>query len=157
MEQNEQKNSEFVNTLLDATIHFFYQIVYFLFIVPFDMWRNAVVRLAQQKNKGALKLAKIDGLWPLFSYLKVLLFEFLFDAVIFISYIIGLLIAIVGLVSDAGFWGFIVGIITGYYVIPIFTTFTRDFTQIFLLIFSKFISWCRKPAQQLDIDFKNRD
>lgn len=157
MEQNEQKNSEFVNTLLDATIHFFYQIVYFLFIAPFDMWRNAVIRLSRQKNKGALKLAKIDGLWPLFSYLKILLFEFLFDGVIFISYIIGLLIAIVSLSSGAGFLGFIGGLLTGYYVIPIFTTLARDSTQLWLLPFYKFISWCRKPAQQLDIDFKNRD
>ncbi len=155
MENQTANQNGFVNDLMGATIHFLYSIAYFLFIVPLDLWRNAVKRLALQRANGTMKLTKIEGLWPLLSYIKTLMFEFFFDAIIFVWYFIGAILAIVALAQD-GFGAFIASLIAAYYS-PIMFSFFRDLAQMSLLPIRKFLSWCRKPAQQLDIDFKNRD
>ena len=81
---------------VDATLHVVYALVK-LIVLPINLWAKAVARLAEQKNKGLLDVNNIRGIWPFFSYIKRLLVEFLFDAISFLSYPVGIVSAIVAL------------------------------------------------------------
>lgn len=155
----------FVKTLIDALLHVLYAIVKLL-LLPFSLWVKAITRLADQKERGFLNLTNITSLWPFFSFCKRLLIDFIFDAVSFLAYPLGVLFAfimmIVGFtelnefytVGDV-FTEFLVTLIS-VYVYPIFMALAHDGLELSLLPIRKLIDWFRKPAQQLDIDLKNR-
>lgn len=139
-----------------AVLHVLYQLfVYFLFIVPFDLWKKAVLRLADQKEKDTLSIKNITSLWPFFSFLKAFLLEFLFDGLILLSYLIGVLLAVAILINGGDLSMIIAQIILGYYLPVIFTIY-RDLFQLCLLPIRKFIDWAKKPAQYMDLDIKNK-
>lgn len=138
-----------------AAVQAGYSIVYFLFIIPFDLWVKAIERLSIQKEKGSLRVAKINSPWPFLSFLKALLLEFLFDFAIFICYFIGIIVAIYTLVKGGGIGGFLVSLVAAYYY-PVFITICRDVFQLAILPVRKLISWCRKPAQHLDLNVEKK-
>lgn len=149
---------------VDATLHVVYAIVK-LIVLPINLWAKAVARLAEQKNKGLLDVNNIRGIWPFFSYIKRLLVEFLFDAISFLSYPVGIVSAIVALfiyivIHGEQLW--IAIIFTGWiilivYVIPVAMALCRDTFQLLLLPVNKIINWFRKPPQQIDIDIRKHD
>ena len=149
---------------VDATLHVVYAIVK-LIVLPINLWAKAVARLAEQKNKGLLDVNNIRGIWPFFSYIKRLLVEFLFDAISFLSYPVGIFSAIVALfiyivIHGEQLW--IAIIFTGWiilivYVIPVAMALCRDTFQLLLLPVNKIINWFRKPPQQIDIDIRKHD
>ena len=149
---------------VDATLHVVYAIVK-LIVLPINLWAKAVARLAEQKNKGLLDVNNIRGIWPFFSYIKRLLVEFLFDAISFLSYPVGIVSAIVALfiyivIHGEQLW--IAIIFTGWiilivYVIPVAMALCRDTFQLLLLPINKIINWFRKPPQQIDIDIHKHD
>lgn len=153
---NNMEDQDLKNATVNALVHALYSIVYLLFIVPFDLWRKATFRLAEQYQNGSFKIINIGGLWPFLSFIKMVLLEFLFDAITFLAYIIIPIIAIFAWIDSGEFSVFISICISGYYM-PISTSITRDFFQIAILPIRKFISWCRKPAQQLDIDLTKKN
>lgn len=59
----------FVQSLLGALIHVGNAIVKLL-LLPFNLWVKAIVRLADQKERGLLNISSINGLWPFFSFCK---------------------------------------------------------------------------------------
>lgn len=148
--------NKLAESLVPALIHALYSIVYLLFVIPFDLWSKAVVRLAEQREKGSLRIASINSPWPFFSLIKTLLIEFLFDFFIFLSYFVGILMAIVVMFNDGGFLGFVATLVGAYYV-PVGLSLARDFFQLLLLPFAKFLSWCRKPAQYMDLNVQKRE
>lgn len=81
----------FVQSLLGALIHVGNAIVKLL-LLPFNLWVKAIVRLADQKERGLLNISSINGLWPFFSFCKRLLVDFVFDASAFLAYPVGLLL-----------------------------------------------------------------
>lgn len=149
---------------VDATLHVVYAIVK-LIVLPINLWAKAVARLAEQKNKGLLDVNNIRGIWPFFSYIKRLLVEFLFDAISFLSYPVGIVSAIVALFIYIVIYGeqlWIAIIFTGWiilivYVIPVAMALCRDTFQLLLLPVNKIINWFRKPPQQIDIDIRKHD
>jgi hypothetical protein len=116
---------------------------------------NGVNRLADQKESGTLSLTKSNSPWPFLSFMKAFLLEFLFDAMIMLSYVIGPLAAIFMLVSGAGFGGFIMVLVSAYYF-PVMFTILRDLFALMILPFRKFISWVKKPAQYMDLKIENK-
>lgn len=148
--------NNFSNLLKSALIHFLYNFfVYYLFVLPFDLWKKAISRLADQREKGALRMSEIKTQWPFLSFLKVFLIEFMFDGVILISYILGPILAIVLWISSESFTTFIGCIVMSYYA-PIFLSLLRDVFILSLLPIRKFLSWVSKPAQYLDLEIKNK-
>lgn len=156
----------FVQSLLNALIHVGNAIVKLL-LLPFNLWVKAIVRLADQKERGLLNISSINGLWPFFSFCKRLLVDFVFDATAFLAYPVGLLFALYGMID--GFtclseWytvgdvlvEFILALV-GVYMVPIFVAIAHDSLELLLLPIRKSIDFFRKPAQQLDIDIKNRE
>ncbi len=151
---SEQK--KLTEQIVSALIHFLYNFfVYFLFIVPFDLWKKATIRLAEQKEKGTLSISKITGLWPFLSFLKAFILDFLIDGVIFILYVLGLIIGIVIWIQTGEFMSFISTIVVIYFS-PIMLSLLRDIIQLSILPFKKFLSWASKPAQYMDLEIKNK-
>ena len=149
-------NKQFKDQIIGAMTHFLYNFfVYFIFLVPFDLWKKATIRLYEQKNEGTINLSSISGLWPFLSFLKAFVLEFLLDGFIFITYFIGPIIAIINLINTGSPSEFI-SILIGAYFFPIVLSLYRDFIQIALLPIRKFLDWARKPAQYLDLEIKNK-
>jgi len=141
-------------SFVPALIHALYSIIYFLFVVPFDLWVKAVERLAKQKENGSLRISSIDSPWPFLSFIKAILLEFLFDLFIFLSYFIGIVLTIYGLFEEGG--EALLILIAAYYA-PLALSAARDFFTILILPIRKFISWCRKPAQYLDLKVEKKE
>ena len=153
------------SSFLPALGHAFYTIIYFLFVIPFDLWRKAIIRLAKQKRDRSLRIMGIKTEWPFLSFIKRFIFEFLFDFLIFLSYFVGLIIAIISYIkwlSDLhhihpNFFEYILvllGFLVPIYYFPVTISIIRDLFQILLLPIRKLISWFHKPAQYLDLNVK---
>ena len=150
---NEKKFSEQV---VSALVHFLYNfIIYFIFIVPFDLWKKATIRLANQKEKGGLEISKINSPWPFMSFLKVFILDFLIDGFIFILYILGLVVAVFLGIQSGDFMTFL-GTISAIYFAPVGLSLLRDTLQLMILPFKKFLSWASKPAQYMDLQVYNK-
>ncbi len=150
---SEKKLSDQVTS---ALVHFLYNfIIYFIFIVPFDLWKKATIRLADQREKGGLEISKINSPWPFLSFLKVFILDFLIDGFIFILYVLGLIVAILAWIITGEFTMFL-GVIVAVYFSPITLSLLRDMLQLMILPFKKFLSWASKPAQYMDLQIKNK-
>jgi len=147
---------KFADQVIGALLHFLYNFfVYFLFLIPFDLWKKATVRLAEQREKGTLNISNITGLWPFLSFLKAFILEFLIDGLIFIYYFIGPIVAIYSMI-ESGEFSALVLILVGTYYSPIGLSLIRDILQLMILPFRKFLSWASKPAQYMDLEIKNK-
>jgi hypothetical protein len=145
---------QFLNDVIQALLHFLYNFfVYFLFIMPFALWKKATTRLANQRKNGGLNIGNIDSFWPFLSFLKVFILEFLIDGLIFMLYVLGIIFAIIGAI-DGGVAGFF-GVLIGTYYTPIALSLTRDLIQLLTQPLKKFISWISKPAQYMDLKVTN--
>ena len=145
--------------ILPALLHVLYNLfVYYLFVLPFHLWVNAVNRLAEQKDSGSLSLVNIKSAWPFLSFMKVFLLEFLFDGMIMLCYVIGPLFGLYMLftaTNGGGMSGFFTALVGCYYYVVIITII-RDVFTLLILPFRKFLSWARKPAQYMDLEIKNK-
>ena len=148
---------KFTDQIVAALLHFLYNFfVYFLFLTPLDLWKKATVRLAEQREKSTLNITKIIGLWPFLSFLKAFILEFLIDGLIFFSYFIGPIVAIFYMIKGGGEFSGLVIILIGTYYYPVGFSLIRDFLQLMILPFRKFLSWASKPAQYMDLEIKNK-
>jgi len=144
------------NQIISALVHFLYNFfIYYTFILPFDLWKKATIRLAEQKEKGSINISKISGPWPFLSFLKIFILEFLIDGIIFILYILAPIIGIVAWIQSGEILSFFLSII-GIYFTPFYLSLTRDLLQLLILPFRKFLSWASKPAQYMDLEIKNK-
>ena len=120
---------------VSALIHFLYNFfVYFIFIVPFDLWRKATTRLANQRENGGLDLSKNTSKWPFLSFLNTFILDFLIDGFIFMVYVLALPVAIIVMISG-GFGGFISTLLAAYFA-PVGMSLLRDFLQLLVLPFN---------------------
>lgn len=151
----EEKNIK--DQISSALVHFSYNFfIYFIFIVPFDLWKKATIRLANQKEKGAMNILKSSSAWPFLSFLKAFFLEFLIDGFIFMSYIVGLLITLYTWYStNFEIEGLIYPAATVYFF-PVILSLYRDLLQLSLLPIKKFLDWASKPAQYMDLEIKNK-
>ncbi len=145
-------NSEFGNQLLDALLHFLYRIVYFLFILPYAMWKNAVVRLSQQRRSHSLEATEIKSEWPLCSWLKRFIFDFLLDGLTLICWLVGL----IAFFTQDGieYLGFREILIFLYviYIVPFLLSLVRDLlTLLVILPVRWWISFWKRPAKTYDL------
>lgn len=150
-----ENQKKFGDQILNALIHFLYNFfVYFLFLLPFALWKKATIRLSDQREKGSLNLSKITSLWPFFSFLKSFFLEFLFDGFIFIGYFAGVVFSIY-VYNETKKEESLLLILAGTYYSPIGLSLLRDLFQLLILPLKKFINWCSKPAQYLDLKIIN--
>ena len=150
---------EFLKDFLMGLVHSLYRIIHFIFILPFSIWKKSVSKLAEQKKHDFLKLDTINAPWPFLTYLKRYMFDFLFDALILLTYvlapIVALILFIVYLVNEAPFlvaFSALLSTLIAAYFAPLSIAFTRDIFQLLLIPFRKFVSWGSKPAQYMDFN-----
>lgn len=153
--------------ILDALVYSTLAVLKFIFLLPFNLWLKAASKLAEQRKNNNLEYQEADGLWPFLTYIKQFAFGFGFDAAIFLSYFIGIILAIIFwfismLSAEHLFPGLIDGfqtaitIIIYAYMAPIYISLLRDIIQILLIPFRKFLSWGSKPAQHTELEIKNK-
>ena len=160
MEQNQYSNSLLGNVFK----HVFYNIiVYYAFVLPVDLWKKSVVRLNDQRTQGKLSVKNSSSRWPFLSFIKTFLFEFAIDATIFLSYFIGTLVVLfLAFQAASGYGGpgaalmTLIGGLIYVLNIPTALTLYRELLLIAILPIKKFILWCEKPPQHLDIDMRNK-
>ena len=152
-------------TIVSAFLHILKQLAYVLFIMPIDLWKAALKRLAQQHDSKALTISEIKSPWPIFSFIKRWIFEFLFDLMITILPFVAIYNITYSYVdylagphafSTFGFKfkEFIYFLLSLWYVpygIMLVVSLLRDLFTLLLMPFRKFLSWVRKPAQHLDL------
>jgi len=152
---------QFGKQIVDALLHFLYRIVYFLFILPYGLWKNAVIRMSKQRQNNALDVTTIKTDYPFLSWFKRFLFEFLFDGLILISWVIGFISFIVFMVkmgsafSYLGFWRSLWLILVSLYSAycgPLLVTIIRDLTTICVVMPMRWVlSFWRRPAKTYDL------
>ena len=153
--------------ILDALIYSTLAVLKFIFFLPFNLWLKAAARLAEQRKNDNLEFQESEGMWPFLSYVKRFAFGFGFNAAIFLSYFIGIILAITfWFISMFSAENLFSGLLEGFqtaitviihaYLSPIYISLLRDIIQILLIPFRKFLSWGSKPAQHMDLEIRNR-
>jgi hypothetical protein len=130
--------------------------IWYIIKLPYSLWVKAMGNLVAAKESGKMDLNKMTSEWPFISFLKVFFLEFLFDAISFASYFIGIICAIVVMAKGGGFAGFL-STLFATYMIPASMMFIRDLFKISILPFRKYLSWAAKPAQELDLNIKKEN
>lgn len=155
MDQNQQGQPSFGQLLVNALVQFFYMIAFILFLCPFGFWKNACIKLDEARKNKAWNFGNSKSHWPFLSFLKAILFNFIFDGLIFISYFVGIIMAFKALFSGGGFWGFLLTLIISYYA-PMAIAPLRDIVYLLILPITKLIKWCSRPPQYLEIDMTEK-
>lgn len=147
-------------TIITAFTHILYQIVYYVFILPFEVWSKAIKRLAAQRENKSLKFVEIKSQWPMFTFLKRWLIDFLFDALIAIIWIILLynffkrfdfFVSIPFKDSFGTGMKSLFFSLLAIYTAPVSIHLLRDLFILLLKPITKLLGWLNKPAQHLDI------
>lgn len=141
------------------------KILYFIFVWPFTVWLKSVSHIAEMEEKKTLSMSNINSNWPLFTFFKRFLLDFLLDAMSVLTYFIGIICAFYALVvgfkmGAAEAFAAFFGTLIATYFVPIWIMLLRDFIQFFIVApLRKFVSWLTKPAQYIDINavLKNKD
>lgn len=156
----EQRN--FKDVVIGAFIYFVHMLCFLVILCPFGFWKGATERLSKLRDAHSIQTFIGKSRWPFFTFLKKIFFEYICDGTIFISYPLGILSAfVVWLVMTfkgefgSGFMVF-VAILIGAYYYPLYMSVVRDIVTLLLLPFEKFVKWCAKAPQLLDINMTKR-
>lgn len=156
----EQKS--FKDVVIGAFIYFLHMLCFLVILCPFGFWKGATERLAKLHDDRSIQTFIGQSRWPFFTFIRKIFFEYIIDGSIFISYPLGILAAfVVWLVLTfqgqfgSGFMLF-VAILIGTYYYPLGLSVVRDFVTLLLLPFRKFVNWCVKPANYLEIDMNKK-
>lgn len=153
--------NNFAKQLVDALLHVLITIGR-VFVLPLSLWIKSTSKLVAQKQEAALDMNKIDSPWPFFSWVKRWIIDFFFDALAFVSYPLGVIIALITFISTLIYaeefglatGSFIISIVSTYFA-PLFISYLHDCTVMALLPIKKIIDWFKKPAQYLEL--KNKE
>lgn len=78
----------------------YYLLLYIPFILPYIIWGKAATRLALFWDSKSIAYNENDKIYPLHAFIVMYYIYFLFDAVIFLSWILGLLIALFSMTQE---------------------------------------------------------
>lgn len=146
-------NVSFAIFVLQVLFHCVITILKLLLYFPLKVWFLSAKKLFEQNDKKRIECVKTDDMWPFLTFLKRYIFDFLFDAAIFLSYFIGIVVCIVIISYDEEFFYVLIAFIVTYYM-PYMILLLRDILNIMLIPFYKFVNWGSKPAQYIEIKNK---
>jgi len=136
-----------------------YNLIIYILKLPYALFKKSITRLGLLSKKGLLNITGSGSKWPFLSWLKTYLLDFMFDAIIFLAYVVGYPLIVLGAIystfegvdlQDAA--GALVVSAIGLYFSPIGISIQRDILQLLILPFRKFIDWANKPAQHMDMN-----
>ena len=149
-----ENKEDFGKQLLDAVIHLLYRFVYFLFILPYGLWKKAVIRMSKQKKEKALDVTAINSEYPFLSWLKRFTFDFLIDGLTVIAWLLLLIFFFVKFGSALkymGFWWIVMSLYV-IYLSPVILAIVRDLLTIFVVMPVRWlISFFKRPAKTYDL------
>ena len=134
-----------------------YNLIIYLLKLPYVLFKKSTSRLADMSEKGSLSVEKSASKWPFLSWLKTYILDFGFDAITFLTYVVGFPLVVLGTIFSIADMPFEYAIGTGIsaalgvYFAPLGIAINRDIFQILILPIRKYIDWARKPAQHQDI------
>lgn len=145
----------FNEKFLSATRHVLYRVVFFVLILPFNLWKRAVERLDDQRRNKLLDTSTIEHEVPFFVWLKRFLFDFIFDGIAMFGWLIGIVITMAHAFNAANFSlmaDFVVPLLITYYI-PLVMAIMRDtLTFVVVMPVRWLLSYLRRPAKTVDIN-----
>ncbi len=117
---------------LGKAIVAFFAAIFSVFVLPWNIWTKSMLSLAEKKEGGFLKNLQKSEL-PLLNFWKTLI-----EAIIFISWFLGVLVAIYMLISGGGVTGFLAALV-GAYMVPLYLAIFREMLHAFLVRFEKIV------------------
>jgi len=78
----------------------YYLLLYIPFILPYYIWGKAATRLALVWDSKSIAYNENDKIYPLHTFIVMYYIYFVFDAVIFLSWILGLLFALFSMTQE---------------------------------------------------------
>lgn len=78
----------------------YYLLLYIPFILPYIIWGKAATRLALVWESKSIAYNENDKTYPLHSFIVMYYIYFLFDALIFLSWVLGFLFAIYAMTEE---------------------------------------------------------
>jgi len=78
----------------------YYLLLYIPFILPYIIWGKAATRLALFWDSKSIAYNENDKIYPLHTFIVMYYIYFVFDAVIFLSWILGLLFALFSMTQE---------------------------------------------------------
>lgn len=151
------ENIDFGNQILSAAGHFLYRIIYFLFVLPYHLWKKAIIRMDNQRRNHLLDADKIVHEVPFLVWLKRFLFDFIFDGIAIFGWVFGLILTIIGIVEAAkyDYFNFFVNLLFplyATYLIPLSIAIVKDLVTLELVLPMRWIlSFFRRPAKTIDL------
>jgi len=78
----------------------YYLLLHIPFILPYIIWGKAATRLALVWDSKSIAYNENDKIYPLHTFIVMYYIYFIFDAVIFLSWILGLLFALFSMTQE---------------------------------------------------------
>ena len=78
----------------------YYLLLYIPFILPYIIWGKAATRLSLVWESKSMAYNENDKIYPLHTFIVMYYIYFIFDAVIFLSWILGLLFALYSMTEE---------------------------------------------------------
>lgn len=78
----------------------YYLLLYIPFILPYIIWGKAATRLSLVWDSKSIAYNENDKIYPLHTFIVMYYIYFIFDAVIFLSWILGLLFALFSMTQE---------------------------------------------------------
>ena len=126
-----------------------------LVVAPCKFWAKSVDNLCAMKQDSYLDPRKLESELPFFAFIKRWAIDALSAFVSFLSYPVGIIVAIVSLINS-GFEDFIEYLLF-FYILPLLVWLLVDIIEIvFVMPIAKLISWLSKPAEHLDLTITNK-
>ena len=146
---NIEVQQDFNQKLVSVIGYFFYRLIYFIFVLPFDLWKKAVVRLYNQRERHMLDANTIHHEVPFFVWLKRFFFDFVLDGIAAMGWFIGALFAIImAIKTKSAEWLLLIFCV---YYIPVSMAITRDhLTLMVVLPIRWLLTFYRRPAKTYD-------
>ena len=150
--QENAENESFGKQIGAAMLHLLYRFAYLLGILPFGLWKNAIIRLSKQKKECALDVTAIESEYPFLSWCKRFIFDFLIDGLTAIAWPLFLIESFIE--GEWKFITFISAIVLLYtiYWSPVILAILRDVLTIFVVMPIRWlISFFKRPAKTYDL------
>ncbi len=167
LEQESQVQSQYpgINNFFKALLKSL-RFLIILIISPLRVWLKSIDEMAAINTKTN-NFKESDSKWPVFSFIRIYLFDSGLSFLCFISYFVGLAVAIIianqcyhynGERSIFDFVYPFIGNTMITYIVPFGIKITKDILDIIIVKpVMKYISWIEKPAQYLDITMDNKN
>lgn len=148
--ENFSFSQHFVKALIGAL---YYLILYIPFILPYNIWGKAATRLSHVWESKSLAYDENNGTYPLHNFYLKYVVNFIFDALMFLIWPIGLIITIKMRIDNEGME--IVDVLIMLFTWYIYVIAIRVMKEIVFFILNTLVSWFLNVIKNMGQLIKN--